>query len=133
MNFLKPLIILITISLLISCQNKTEKELLGFIENNKFNYTNLERGYNENVERKFKRSVEYGIIKFPNHDTVKYWFLSHHIANDGYGGTVFELPNKEKKFIKGYFCCEVQLPNNGNYNDAVSFLKQMEKLNNTHP
>ncbi len=58
--------------ILISCDNKTEKRLMKFIGEDSSNYANLERGYNENVIRSFKNSVEYGRIFFPNHDTINY-------------------------------------------------------------
>ena len=65
--------------LFIGCKNETKIFLEKFRENNKINLSNLEEGYDKNVKREFKNEVEYGIIVFPNNDTVKYWFLSHHI------------------------------------------------------
>jgi hypothetical protein len=128
-----PLILITVPVMLISCVNRTEKRLMKFIDEDSSNYANLERGYNENVIRSFKNSVEYGKIFLPNHDTINYWFLSHHIADDGYGGTIFEMPDGSREFIKGYFCCEVQLPNDGRFEDSKAFIKEMKKHNNVHP
>ncbi len=50
-----------------------------------------------------------------------------------YGGTIFEMPDGSKEFIKGYFCCEVQLPNDGRFEDARVFMEEMKRHNGVHP
>lgn len=98
-----------------------------------FDYSDLKRGFDENVKRNFKDDMEYGIILFPNSDTVKYWFLTHHSAADQTGGTLFEFPKNTLTFVEGYFCCEVQFPNEGKFENGTSFLKEMRKVDGIKP
>ena len=118
--------------LFIGCKNDTKIFLEKFRENNKINLSNLEEGYDKNVKREFKNEVEYGIIVFLNNDTVKYWFLSHHIVKDYLGGTLFEFPKGKTKFVKGIFCCELQLPKESIIN-AEQFLEIMDDKDGQRP
>lgn len=118
--------------LFIGCKNDTKIYLEKFRENNKINLSNLGEGYDKNVKREFKNEVEYGIIVFPNKDTVKYWFLSHHIAKDHLGGTLFEFPKGKTKFVKGVFCCELQLPKES-FRSAKEFLQIMDDYDGQSP
>jgi hypothetical protein len=123
---------LILICLLASCTTETERELRAV--QNKTNLDSVYRkvSYQNIWTNTTKSGIEYGYIVFKNNDTVKYWFQSHHLSND-LGGTLFEFPAGETEFIEGYFCCEVWLPNDGNFDNAESFLKKMRELDGSAP
>jgi hypothetical protein len=127
------IIIIFCASFLTSCSNKTEQYLRAVHQADTLNFAILKDGYDKNTQNAITQDgLEYGKIAFPNKDTVKYLFMSHHGAED-IGGTLFVLPNGESKFIKGYFCCEVQLPNDGNFSSAEALMNEMEKLDGTEP
>ena len=128
------LIVLLVILTLTSCENSTEKKLLQVRNNTHLVEGNLIKGYDENTMRNFTPDgIEYGIIKLENAEKIKYWFESHHISNDQVGGTLVEMPNGELEFIEGYFCCEVQLPNEGKFKNSKIFLAEMKKLDGITP
>lgn len=117
-----------------SCSFSTKRLLKQTRKEQPIIVQELNKGFDKNVMRAFyDNGVEYGIITFPNKDTVNYWFLSHHIAAYGSGGTLFEYPKNKLTFIKGYFCCEVQLPQNGNFENANEFLNTMKELDGINP
>ena len=70
----------------------------------------LERGYNTYIRRTFlKDRTETGIIDLKDGSSSKYWFRSHHLSHD-IGGTWFRMSDGQEVYMAGYFCCEVQLP-----------------------
>ncbi len=103
-------------------RNKLEKaRSVIYIDND-----SLKEGYNFNIKRGLSPDgIQYGIIHFENQDTLKYWFLSHHVV-EGEGGTLYELPNGTLRFIPGVFCCEVQI--DSIYKSADSFLDDMMRF-----
>ncbi|MBP0611843.1 hypothetical protein J8J42_02140 [Chryseobacterium sp. cx-311] len=129
-TFIFLLLVLISLS---SCENVTEGKLLEVRKSTKFDETKQKKGFDSNIKRERKDGIEYGVITLENSEKVKYWFQSHHIGEDGIGGTLFELPNGKLKFIKGYFCCEVQLPKKGNFKNSKEFIAEMEKVDGIHP
>ncbi len=67
-------------------------------------------GYNDYVRRAFlKDRTETGIIQLQDGTTSQYWFRSHHLVDD-IGGTWFRMSDGTTTYMAGYFCCEVQLP-----------------------
>ena len=129
-NFYFLFILLIGLS---SCENKTENKLLEVRNSTKFNESKLKVGFDKNVKREFtKDGIEFGIITLEDSTKIKYWFQTHHISED-IGGTLFELPNGKLEFIKGYFCCEVQLPKNGKFKNVEEFITEMKKKNGIQP
>jgi hypothetical protein len=53
--------------------------------------------------------TETGIISCRDASSSRYWFRSHHLTHDD-GGTLFRFSDGTAIFMSGYFCCEVQLP-----------------------
>lgn len=136
MKISKIIFILIISSILfISCEinNSTKRKLIEIRNSNQTNEIRYQYNSEENVEVCRQDGIEYGRITLEDSETVKYWFQSHHNSEDGFGGTLFELPNGDLKFIKGYFCCEVQLPNNGKFKNSKIFLQEIEKLDGIKP
>ena len=129
-TFIFLLIVLISFS---SCENATERKLLEVRKSTKIDETKLRKGFDSNVKSELKDGIEYGVITLENSEKVKFWFQTHHVSEDGIGGTLFELPNGKLEFIEGYFCCEVQLPKNGKFKNSEEFIAEMEKIDGIHP
>lgn len=67
-------------------------------------------GYNDYVRRAFLPDLtEAGIITCRDGSSSRYWFRSHHLTHDD-GGTLFRFSDGRRIFMSGWFCCEVQLP-----------------------
>lgn len=129
--FIFLLLVLITLS---SCENATKEKLLKIKDLARFNEGKQKVGFNSNVKREFTYDgIEYGVITLENSEQVKYWFQTHHISEDQTGGTLFELPNGNLEFIKGYFCCEVQLPSDGKFKNSKDFIAEMENVDGIQP
>ncbi len=134
-DFLKVFLFLFFLSF-VSCikENSTEKKLYEIRKLVKMDKSKQKKGFDNNVKREFtKNGIEYGVITLENSEKIKYWFQSHHISEDKIGGTIFELPSGELKFIEGYFCCEVQLPKNGKFKNSKEFIAEMEKVDGIQP
>ena len=130
-TFIFLLLALISLS---SCENATEEKLMKIRNSTKFDVSKQKVGFDKNVKREFtKDGIEYGIITLEDSEKVKYWFQTHHVSEDGMGGTLFELPNGKLEFIEGYFCCEVQLPKKGKFKNSEEFMAEMEKVDGIHP
>jgi len=128
--------LLIFTFLLVSCEfnNTTEKKLHEIRTATKFDKAKQKNGDTKNIKREFtKDGIEYGIITLENSEKIKYWFESHHISKDKIGGALFEMPNGKLEFIEGYFCCEVQLPNKGEFLNSTQFLIEMKKVDGIDP
>ena len=70
----------------------------------------LERAYNDYVRRSILADgTEAGIISCRDGSSSRYWFRSHHLTHDD-GGTLFRFSDGSQVFMSGYFCCEVQFP-----------------------
>lgn len=70
----------------------------------------LEEGFNKYVRRtQLNGLTETGIITLKDGSSSKYWFQSHHLTKDA-GGTWFVMSDGQEMFMAGWFCCEVQLP-----------------------
>jgi hypothetical protein len=71
----------------------------------------LDVAYNDYARRTIlPDGTETGVIQFKDGSSAKFWFRSHHLSKD-LGGTIFAMSDGSEKFMSGYFCCEVQLPN----------------------
>ncbi len=91
----------------------------------------LKQGYNSYVQRIIipEEKIETGIIKLKDGSSSKYWFRSHHLVDgiEGIGGTWFKMSNGTEKYMAGYFCCELQLPD-----EQPSSLKELMEFINEH-
>jgi len=70
----------------------------------------LELAFNDYVRRAILADgTEAGIISCRDGSSSRFWFRSHHLTHDN-GGTLFRFSDGTELFMSGYFCCEVQLP-----------------------
>ena len=71
----------------------------------------LESGYNTYIRRaSLADGTEIGVITCRDGSSSRYWFRSHHLSDDDRGGTLFRFSDGTEHFMSGWFCCEVQLP-----------------------
>jgi hypothetical protein len=108
--------------------NKTKELLDNISRHNDPGRLKLENGFNSYVKRAFiNDGTEVGVISLSNGSKVKYWFKSHHLTGD-IGGTMFEFNNSRRIFMAGYFCCELQLPDNQikNESELKSFINKYD-------
>jgi hypothetical protein len=86
----------------------------------------LERAFNEYVRRAIlDDGTEVGVITFRDGSSARYWFRSHHLTGDE-GFTLFRLSDGTEISLRGYFCCEVQLPEEqlGSLDDLRAFIRE---------
>jgi len=97
--------------LLLGCEKyPTRGALLKISERNDPAKMELESAFNDCVRRaSLEDGTEVGVIAFADGSSAKYWFRTHHRSED-IGGTWFEMSDGTKVYMAGYFCCEVQLP-----------------------
>jgi hypothetical protein len=59
--------------------------------------------------------------------SAKYWFRSHHLSDD-LGGTIFTMSDVSQRFMSGYFCCEVQLPDTqlASLDELRAFIREVD-------
>lgn len=90
-----------------------DKTIYNRVENNK---EYLKRMYILN-------KYEIGIIELKDGGSVKYIFLSHHLNKLHESISFFKFKN-EKYYMRGYFCCEVELEKQPiNYSELKKFLR----------
>ena len=73
-------------------------------------------------------NMQTGLVTLSDGKTVKYWFVSHHIA--GPGCARFDFADGTKRYIYGsYFCCEVQIPDAEveTKQDLIAFLERHDE------
>lgn len=135
MKLFKTYKLLFLIVVLGSCTTKTERILRNKLNTENYDFSKLKSGVG-NVRYAKKDNVQFGIIRLENNDTIKFWFLTHHITNDK-GGTIYEFPNGKKEFYSGFHCCEVQFIKNGiepiKFSDSADFKKFVEKYDGVKP
>ena len=125
---MKKLLIPIFTLFLMSCSYYTTKAPLKTLsEKYDPSKLNLNQGYNSYVKNMhLEDGTEIGIIYLKDGTQSKYWFRSHHLVDD-IGGTWFAMGNGQKKYMAGWFCCEVQLPK-----EQLASLKDLESFINEH-
>ena len=119
------------ILLCISCTTESERFLEKQLSEENFDYTDL-KNKNKSVQYNLDKDVQYGIITLNNKQEIKFWFVSHHFMSDK-GGTIYEFPNGEKKFISGMHCCEVQFNDDESLKDLSTFKNYLEAKNGLRP
>jgi hypothetical protein len=70
-------------------------------------------------------NMETGLVTLSDGESVKYWFVSHHIA--GPGCARFDFGDGTSRYVYGsYFCCEVQIPDDlvKTKQDLITFLEK---------
>lgn len=129
---LKIFIFFWLILLCISCTTESERFLEERLATENFDFSDL-KSKNSNIHYNLSNSgVQYGIISLDNTAKVKFWFVSHHFISDK-GGTIYQFPNGEKKFISGMHCCEVQFHDTESLKDVSTFKDYLEANNGLKP
>lgn len=108
---MRLLLRIVLFSTVLGCTSGDEKRFLERIslEHDPVEYQ-LQAGFNDYVKRAFlDDETELGLIALKDGSTCKYWFRSHHVSG-GVGGTWFEMTDGNRVYMRGWFCCEVQLP-----------------------
>lgn len=104
------LALLVLLALLAGCGSPTRRELEQIGDRSDPRSLALVPGYNDYVQRAvLADGTEAGVISFRDGSSSRYWFRSHHLTDD-MGGTLFRLSDGTELFMSGWFCCEVQLP-----------------------
>ncbi|OAM89727.1 hypothetical protein AW736_11875 [Termitidicoccus mucosus] len=87
----------------------------------------LEAAYNSYVQRAIlDDGTEAGVIHMRDGSSSRYWFRSHHRTGD-MGGTWFAMSDGTRSYMAGWFCCEVQLPD-----DQLASLDALKKFVREH-
>ena len=120
------------ILLCISCTTESERFLEKQLSEENFDFTDLKTTNNSIHHNLSNSGVQYGIITLNNKQEIKFWFVSHHFMSDK-GGTIYEFPNGEKKFISGMHCCEVQFNDDESLKDLSTFKNYLEAKNGLRP
>lgn len=120
------------IILCISCTSESERFLEERLATENFDFSDLKSKNNDIHYNLSNSGVQYGIINLDNTEKVKFWFVSHHFISDK-GGTIYEFPNGEKKFISGMHCCEVQFHDTNSLKDISTFKSYIEANNGLKP
>ena len=127
--------IFVIIFTLFSCERESETYLINKIESIDFNFEDFSLE-SENIVSNFDNGIQYGRIHFENGESVKFWFVSHHMVDD-YGGAIYEFQDGETQFCYSYHCCEVQFPNSENsdfsFSSLEDFKRFIRKIDGTRP
>ena len=105
------ILLLITFAVLVSgCASRTRSDLERISTASDPTSLNLAPAFNDYVRRAILADgTEAGIISCRDGSSSRFWFHSHHLTHDD-GGTLFRFSDGTELFMSGYFCCEVQLP-----------------------
>ena len=106
---MRTLLLIAFAAILTGCGSRAQREVRRASASDPASLS-LERGYNDYVRRaSLADGTEAGIISCRDGSSSRYWFRSHHLTHDD-GGTLFRLSDGSEVFMSGWFCCEVQLP-----------------------
>lgn len=107
---MRVILLIVFAALLTGCASHSQRELQHVSSVSDPASLPLDRGYNDYVRRTILADgTETGIISFRDGSSSRFWFRSHHLTHDD-GGTLFRLSDGTELFMSGWFCCEVQLP-----------------------
>lgn len=115
-----------------SCTSESERFLEEKLSKEVFDFTKLKAKSKLVASNISNDGVEYGIITLKNNQQIKFWFVSHHIMSDK-GGTIYEFPNREREFVSGMHCCEVQFHDANSLKDLSAFQNYIKTKNGTKP
>ena len=119
-----------SVVLLSGCASSTHRDLERISSRSDPATLLLEQGYNDYVRRAtLPDGTEAGIIQCRNGSSSRFWFRSHHLTHD-FGGTLFHLSDGTQAFMSGWFCCELQLPDQqlASLHDLRAFIKEHEGI-----
>jgi hypothetical protein len=77
-------------------------------------------------------SIQRGILKLKDGTLLRFAFLSHHVADDHESHTVFKS-NGYARYMKGYFCCEVEFGSLKQPDNITEFDKLIRELDGQSP
>ena len=107
---MRTLLLIAFTVILTGCDSRSQREVERVSVASDPASLSLERGYNDYVRRAILADgTEAGVISCRDGSSSRFWFRSHHLTHDD-GGTLFRFSDGTKVFMSGWFCCEVQLP-----------------------
>jgi len=110
LGVMRTLLVIAFAAILTGCASRAQREVERASAASDPASLTLERGYNDYVRRAIlTNGTEAGIISCRDGSSSRYWFRSHHLTHDD-GGTLFRFSDGSEVFMSGWFCCEVQLP-----------------------
>jgi hypothetical protein len=80
----------------------------------------------------YKGTIEHGIIALKNGEIVKFAFISHHTSKDSNSHSYFE-GNKYKRYVRGWFCCEVEFGSEKQPKDSSELDAILSKYDGIRP
>src|ERR1051325_4029875 len=109
-RYVRRALLLITFAVILAgCASRAQREVERASTSDPASLA-LDPAYNAYVRRIILTDgTEAGIISCRDGSSSRFWFRSHHLTHD-VGGTLFRFSNGTEVFMSGYFCCEVQLP-----------------------
>ncbi|MBI1369818.1 MAG: hypothetical protein GC162_14325 [Planctomycetes bacterium] len=122
---MRALLLIAFAVILAGCSSNAQREVQRASSSDPASLT-LERGYNDYVRRAILADgTEAGIISCRDGSSSRFWFRSHHLTHDD-GATLFRFSDGSEVFLAGYFCCEVQLPEQqlASLGDLRAFIRQ---------
>jgi hypothetical protein len=123
---MRTLLVIAFAAILTGCASSTHRELRRISAASDPASLSLEKGFNDYVHRTILADgTEAGIIRCRDGSSSHFWFRSHHLTRDD-GGTLFRFSDGTEVFMSGYFCCEVQLPEQqiASLGDLRAFIRQ---------
>ena len=104
-------LLLIALAVLVSgCASHTRRDLERISNASVSEVGSDVAAFNDYVQRAILADgTEAGVIRCRDGSSSRYWFRSHHLTHDD-GGTLFRFSDGTELFMSGWFCCEVQLP-----------------------
>ena len=107
---MRALLFITFAAILAGCASRAQREVERVSAASDPASLTLERGYNDYVRRaRLADGTEAGIISCRDGSSSRFWFRSHHLTHDD-GATLFRFSDGTELFMAGWFCCEVQLP-----------------------
>jgi hypothetical protein len=107
---MRTLLLLAFAAILIGCASRAQREVERASAASDPASLSLERSYSEYVRSTILADgTQAGIITCRDGSSSRFWFRSHHLTHDN-GGTLFRFSDGAKVFMSGYFCCEVEFP-----------------------
>ena len=124
------LVVALAAFLAAGCESASQRELAALSARTDPAELALEAGFNDYVDRTIlSDGTEVGVIRLADGSSSRFWFRSHHLTDDE-GGTLFRFSAGTDLFMSGYFCCEVQLPEQqlGSLDELRAFVRDHDGL-----
>lgn len=76
--------------------------------------------------------IERGVVLLKNGELIRFAFISHHVSRDKSSHAYFQ-GEKYRKFVRGYFCCEVAFESNTQPQNVDELDILLSKVDGTSP